>query len=244
MTTILLDIEGTTTPITFVYDELFPYARREMKPFFAKNANDPRLVEIIDVLRQEAEAEKSQGEDAPQIRVEGSTEEIAADAATFALWQMDKDRKATGLKSVQGWIWDAGYASGELRGVVYDDVPEAMERWTNNGHRVAIYSSGSIAAQKLIFGFSTAGDLTKYIVGYFDTTTGPKKEAGSYTKIAHSLSVAPQDVIFCSDNIDEIRAAHEAGLQTRLTVRPGNAPIEAAHNFRVVQDFSAASVDI
>lgn len=239
MRVILLDIEGTTTPITFVYDELFPYARRAMEGFFAAHADNPRVKEAIGVLRSEAAQEQADGHDAPSVLVEGPSQAIAASAAAFALWQMDHDRKATGLKQIQGWIWADGYRDGALKGVVYDDVPAAMARWTEQGHRVAIYSSGSIEAQKLIFGYSTAGDLTRYLCAYFDTTTGPKKDEASYRAIAAALDVAPEAVVFCSDNIDEIRAAHAAGMETRLTVRPGNAPVPD-NDFETVTDFSAA----
>lgn len=243
MTTILLDIEGTTTPITFVYDELFPYARREMVRFLQANAQSERFQKALAQLREEVAGEVAAGENPPNIPEDGELQDMALAAANFALWQMEKDRKATGLKELQGWIWDAGYRAGELRGVVYPDVDDAIRRWAGAGHRVAIYSSGSIEAQKLIFGFSTAGDLTPFLCAYFDTTTGPKKEAQSYAKIADALGEAPQDVVFFSDNLDEIRAADAAGMQTRLTIRPGNAPVEA-HGFKIVTDFSTQSVGL
>lgn len=239
MSVILLDIEGTTTPITFVYDELFPYARRAMHAFFDANASAARVQDAIVTMRAEALQERADGHDAPAIPSDGSEQDVAKAAADFALWQMDHDRKATGLKQVQGWIWADGYKDGELKGAVYDDVPAAIARWRGQGRRVAIYSSGSVEAQKLIFGYSTAGDLTPHLCGYFDTTTGPKKEASSYVAIAQSLGVAPSDVVFCSDNIDEIRAADDAGMRTRLTIRPGN-PAVPANDFTAVTDFSEA----
>ena len=238
MTVVLLDIEGTTTPITFVYDVLFPYARRELDAFFQEHAESSTLRPLLDVLREESNRERSSGEDAPAVLSDGAAPAIAMSAATFARWQMDRDRKATGLKAIQGWIWRAGYESGELRGAVYADVPQAMARWTSDGHRVAIYSSGSIAAQRLIFGYSSEGDLTPYISSYFDTTTGPKRARESYVQIAQALGVAPEDVVFCSDNLDEIKAADSAGMKTRLVVRPGNAPVDA-HAFATVKTFDA-----
>lgn len=240
MSVILLDIEGTTTPITFVYDELFPYARKQMLAYFVAHAHEAQLKALVDTLRSEAQAERAAGFDAPVIADDLNEVQAATAAAHFALWQMDHDRKATGLKQVQGWIWRAGYESGELRGAVYDDVPTAIERWRQAGHQVAIYSSGSVEAQKLIFGYSTAGDLTPHLSAYFDTTTGPKKDAESYTLIAKALKVLPNEVIFCSDNIDEIRAADAAGMQTRLTVRPGNAPVDDDH-FQRVTSFDASA---
>lgn len=238
MSVILLDIEGTTTPITFVYDELFPFARAQMVAYFQARAEDNEMQLAIAQLRTEAEEEARAGYDAPQIPTDASPAAIAEAAATFALWQMDHDRKATGLKQVQGWIWRKGYESGELRGVVYEDVPAAIDRWRAQGRRVAIYSSGSVDAQKLIFGYSTAGDLRPKLDAYFDTQTGPKKEAQSYTQIANALKVAAADVVFCSDNVDELIAAAAAGMQTRLVVRPGNAPVEDTR-FQRVTTFDA-----
>lgn len=238
MSVILLDIEGTTTPITFVYDELFPFARAQMLAYFKARAEDDAMQPAIAQLRSEAEEEARDGHDAPQIPTDASPTEIAQAAATFALWQMDHDRKATGLKQVQGWIWRTGYESGELQGVVYDDVPAAIERWRAQGHRVAIYSSGSVEAQKLIFGYSTAGDLRPQLNAYFDTKTGPKRERDSYTAIAKALGVPASEIIFCSDIVEELIAADAAGTQTRLVVRPGNAPVDDTR-FQRVTSFDA-----
>ena len=240
MSVILLDIEGTTTPITFVYDELFPFARAHMRAYVLKHGEEARFEGLLAQLRVESAAERAAGFDAPAIP-EGTDASALGSAADFALWQMAHDRKATGLKELQGWIWRSGYEGGELRGVVYEDVPQAIARWREAGHRVAIYSSGSVEAQTLIFGYSTAGDLRPQLDAYFDTTTGPKKEAESYRKIASALAVEPKDVVFCSDNLDEIRAADAAGMQTRLTVRPGNAPVEA-HDFQVITSFDAEDI--
>ena len=189
---ILLDIEGTTSSISFVADELFPYARRHLATFVAANPEvaAPILAQVP-------------GDDP---------------VATLIQW-IDEDRKETPLKTLQGLIWAQGYADGELKGHVYPDTPEALRRWTRAGLQVNIYSSGSIAAQKLIFGHSEAGDLTRYLSGYFDTTTGPKREAGSYAKIAAALNLDPADILFVSDVAAETDAAKSAGLRALLIDR-------------------------
>jgi enolase-phosphatase E1 len=221
---VLLDIEGTTTPIDFVYQILFPFARQRMAAFLSSQWNDAGVSSDVAQLGREHQAEKG----APL----GPS---AKDATRYALELMDQDRKSTGLKGLQGRIWEDGYAQGLLHGVVYDDVPRAFARWRARGVRIAIFSSGSVLAQKLIFGHSTAGDLGRDIVGYFDTTTGPKREAESYRRIAAALNVAPADVLFYSDVVAELDAARAAGMQTALAAR-GALPADVAGH-RVVRDF-------
>jgi enolase-phosphatase E1 len=142
---------------------------------------------------------------------------------------MDQDRKLTALKSLQGRIWAEGYAEGQLRGQVYDDVPPALARWTGAGRRVAIFSSGSVLAQKLIFGHSDHGDLTPLLSAYFDTTTGPKREAESYRRIAAALGAPAAAGLFVSDVVEELDAAREAGLATALAVRTPPGPAGHGH---------------
>jgi enolase-phosphatase E1 len=142
---------------------------------------------------------------------------------------MDRDRKSTALKSVQGRIWEEGYRSGRLQGQVYPDVPRAFARWRAQGREAAIFSSGSVLAQKLLFSRSDAGDLTPYLRAYFDTATGAKGDAESYRKIARALGREPPAVLFLSDVIAELNAARAAGLQTALCVRAGAAPAPADH---------------
>jgi enolase-phosphatase E1 len=191
---ILLDIEGTTSSISFVAEELFPYARKHLAAFVESHAeaSAPILAEVP-------------GDDP---------------VATLLQW-IDEDRKATPLKTIQGLIWAQGYADGALKGHVYPDTPEALRRWHARGLPVHIYSSGSIAAQKLIFGHSIAGDLTPLLSGYFDTTTGPKRDADSYTKIVDALDLAPSELMFVSDAAAEVDAAREAGLHALLIDRDG-----------------------
>jgi len=147
---------------------------------------------------------------------------------------MDRDRKSTALKSLQGKIWKAGFESGELKGTVFPDVPLAFERWAAQA-KIAIYSSGSVDAQKLFFRHSSHGDLTPLISGYFDTRTGPKLEPASYAAIAAEMGVEPDEALFFSDVVGELDAAREAGLQTRLVIREGNAPVEDARGHHSIE---------
>lgn len=211
---LLLDIEGTTTSISFVYDALFPYARARLAAFLEAHFSDPAVRADV-------------------ARLGDGTATSAADAARAALALMDADVKDTGLKGLQGKIWAAGYASGALRGHVFSDVPEALRAFVARGTAIYIYSSGSVAAQKLLFGSSEAGDLTPLLSGYFDTTTGPKTEATSYQAIAAAVGVAPGDILFVTDNLREAEAAAAAGLQVAVSQRPGNPPLPE-HDFRQI----------
>lgn len=227
MTVILLDIEGTTTSISFVYDVLFPYARAHALGFLEQHADAPEVVDAIAAIVADAAADG--------VVVDGG--DLHA-VHTEVIRQMDADKKATGLKALQGHIWARGYREGALHGHVYPDVPDAMARWRAAGYRIAIYSSGSVAAQRLIFGHSTAGDLTPHLSAYFDTTTGPKKQAASYRAIADALDCPIDALHFATDNLDEANAAAEAGAHVVVLQRPGNPPTSVpAHP--VAADFSA-----
>jgi enolase-phosphatase E1 len=150
---------------------------------------------------------------------------------------MDRDRKSTGLKALQGRVWDEGFQKGALKGDVYADVPPAFERWTAQGRQVAIFSSGSVLAQKLLFAHTPLGDLTASIVGFFDTTTGPKKDPDSYRRIVLALGRSPSEVVFLSDVAAELDAARAAGLGTGLCCREGEPPAASEHP--VVVTFAA-----
>lgn len=223
---LLLDVEGTTTAISFVHDVLFPYARAHLREFLKRGAGDPDTREDLSALRAEREAEAEGG--APEWRGGGPAETLAS-AAAYAEWLMDRDRKSTALKSLQGRIWKEGYRSGALESHVYPDVRPALERCRAQGRTVAIFSSGSVLAQRLLFAHTTEGDLTPLIQGYFDTTTGPKKEAGSYRRIADALPAAPAAVLFVSDVPAELDAARQAGMGTALCVRGDAAPPASDH---------------
>jgi enolase-phosphatase E1 len=227
---VLLDIEGTTTPIDFVHKTLFPFARERVGAFVAEHFAD--LHREIEQLRVEHQQDVARGEAPPAF-----DERSPASLAEYLKFLIDSDRKSTPLKAIQGKIWQAGYESGALEGAVYEDVLPAFERLRTAGKTIAIFSSGSVLAQKLIFGFSTAGDLTKHISAYFDTTTGAKKEAESYRKIAESLSFPPVEILFVSDIQAELDAASAAGMQTRLAVRQNSALPEAPVAHPIIESF-------
>jgi enolase-phosphatase E1 len=227
---ILLDIEGTTTPVRFVYDVLFPYSRARFAGFLRAHGQDVQVQEEIAGLRAEHARDESAGRNPP--RWPGDDLESAAE---YARWLLDHDRKVTPLKSLQGRIWEEGFASGALRGQVYPDVPPAFERWTRAGKTLAIFSSGSVLAQRLLFTHSEAGNLERFLSAHFDTTTGPKTEESSYERIAEVQGRAPSEIVFLSDVTAELDAARRGGMGTALVVRE-SAPPPAGHP--VVRDFS------
>ena len=228
----LLDVEGTVAPLTLVSEQLFPYARTHLADYLKQNLARPDVQEDLKLLAEENRAELS--EESPTFGVEIRNELFAR---AYLLWLMDRDRKSTALKSLQGKIWKTGFESGQLKGTLFDDVPDAFARWSKSA-KVAIYSSGSVEAQKLLFRYSTHGDLTPLISGYFDTRTGPKSESASYAAIARSLGAEPHSVLFFSDVVRELDAAREAGCGTRLVVREGNAQVEDAHGHAAVESFA------
>lgn len=230
--TVLLDIEGTTTPVEFVTRVLFPYARAHVAEFVRRSRESADVRPDIDRLRAEHAAESQHP---PPWRAESVDDEVASIVA-YVLWVMDDDRKSTGLKSLQGKIWQSGYRTGLLRGQVYPDVAPALARWRRQERDISIFSSGSVQAQKLLFAHSTAGDLTASLRGFFDTTTGPKTEAESYRRIAGSLERSPAELLFLSDVVAELDAAGESGMRTALCVRSPGARVETgAHP--VIQSF-------
>lgn len=220
---ILLDIEGTTTPVEFVYQTLFPYARRRVKEFITQRQASSEVRAAVAELCKEHAADTGQNLRPPPWREE-SAEDRVDSAVSYLSWLMDRDRKSTFLKSIQGKIWEVGYRSGELRGEVYPDVLPAFERWQRQKKDIAIFSSGSILAQKLLFRHTTAGDLTPFIRTYFDTASGPKNQAESYHRIAGALRLPPAEVLFLSDVTAELDASRLAGMQTALCVRTGQPP--------------------
>jgi enolase-phosphatase E1 len=220
----LLDVEGTTTPITFVYDVLFPYARRRLAGFLHAHAGDAEVRDALRRLRQEHRSDVEGNLAPPPWPADGDVDP----AIGYLGWLMDADRKSTALKALQGLIWQEGFRNGELQGQVYPDVPPALARWRRQGLSTFIYSSGSVLAQRLIFSRTEAGDLTPLLAGYFDTTTGPKKDAASYRRIAAEIGVSPGDVLFVSDSPDEVSAALGAGLRGALCARDSAPSFTAA----------------
>lgn len=235
---ILLDIEGTTSSVSFVYDVMFPFVLRELDKYLECAWNSPELAPVLDQIAQDAGSETFLAWTSDLSDESARRERVAAEIRRL----MANDVKATGLKQLQGMIWKDGFERGELVAVVYQDVPVALDAWTTAGLRVYIYSSGSIAAQKLFFGHSEVGDLLNYFSGHFDTTTGPKKEVQSYVTIASAIGEASEKILFISDITAELDAAREAGMATRLSIRPGNKPVEEGHGHEPIASFSQVSL--
>jgi enolase-phosphatase E1 len=224
----LLDVEGTVAPISLVYEQLFPYARQRFSEFLEQNGGDAAVKADLALLAEENRADR----DAPQVAEAADRDQAVA----YLNWLMDKDRKSTALKSLQGRIWKKGFESGALKGTLFADVPAALARWGVYA-QVAIYSSGSVDAQRLLFRHSIFGDLTGRIAAYFDTRTGPKTAAASYARIAEAMGIEPGQALFLSDVVRELDPAREAGFGTRVVVRDGNAAVIDAHEHRAIRSF-------
>lgn len=201
---VLTDIEGTTSSIDFVKDVLFPYARQHLPAFVADHGQDPAVRQWLS-----------------QAAADGGLPPTASDDEIARLLQswIDEDRKATPLKALQGLIWAQGYRDGAYRAHLYPEVAARLRQWKQGGLDLYVYSSGSVPAQKLFFGYSEAGDLTGLFSGYFDTETGPKRAADSYRRIAEAMQRPPAEILFLSDVTAELDAAREAGMQTAWLVR-------------------------
>ncbi|CAK9868224.1 unnamed protein product [Sphagnum jensenii] len=234
---ILLDIEGTTTPISFVTDVLFPYAREHAVSFLRSTYDTNETQRDIQLLRKQVAEDLEQGlAEAVFIPPDNAGMEAVVSALEKNVQAMIKaDRKITSLKQLQGHIWRVGYEQGELHGEFFDDVPEALAAWHASGNKTYIYSSGSREAQRLIFGNTKYGDLRQYLSGFFDTTIGNKREAPSYSEICLTVGVdSPSHITFATDVLAEAVAAKQAGLQAVLVLRPGNAPLPPDHGFRTI----------
>ncbi|CAI0408397.1 unnamed protein product [Linum tenue] len=237
---ILLDIEGTTTPITFVADVLFPYARDNVGKHLSATYETEDTQEDIKLLRSQVEDDLAHGIDgAVPIPPDGAGKDAVIAALVANVEAMIRaDRKITALKQLQGHIWRTGFQNNELKGEFYNDVPEALQSWHALGIKVYIYSSGSRLAQRLVFGNTKSGDLRKYLSGFFDTNIGNKRETSSYVQISESLGVdSPSEILFLTDVVQEAVAAKAAGLKVMISVRPGNAPLPENHGFKTINSF-------
>ena len=232
---ILLDIEGTTTPIAFVTETLVPYARTHLRAYLRRHGESPQSVSLMESFRREHAADAQAGRAVPPWSGTGAASRESVER--YAEWLMDHDRKSTALKALQGYVWEEGYEAGELVAPMFPDVLPAFERWRAAGTPIGIFSSGSVLAQRWLFRRSTAGDLTPYLQWYFDTLTGAKQEPASYERIARETGHAPSQILFVSDVVAELDAARAAGMDTALCVRPGNKP-QPEHNHRVVTGFA------
>lgn len=202
---IVTDIEGTTSAVSFVFDVLFPFARAHLPAFVRDHGDEAEVAEQIAAVRRES------GE--PDADIERVVE--------ILLDWIAADRKATPLKALQGMVWAQGYRAGQLKGHVYPDAVQALRRWHDQGYALYVYSSGSVQAQKLIFGCAEVGDLTPLFCGYFDTGSGHKREAESYVRIAASIGLPAAEILFLSDVVEELDAARAAGMHTCGLARDG-----------------------
>lgn len=225
---ILTDIEGTTSSISFVHEVLFPYAAEHMAGFVRDgHQSTPEVSEQLDAVAE----------------VSGVARDDIEGLIDVLLRWIQEDRKETSLKTLQGMLWQKGYQEGAFNGHVYPDAADYLQRWHDRGLRLFVYSSGSVKAQKLIFGFSEAGDLTPFFSGYFDTRVGAKREPEAYRTILNDLGVEPETVLFLSDVEAELEAAESAGMKTVWLVRDGDKPSSrrpVAANFAEVDSFLQA----
>ncbi|MGZ5052817.1 MAG: acireductone synthase [Methylobacter sp.] len=221
---IVTDIEGTTSSILFVKDVLFPYARAHLADYVQSHRHEPQVQALLDDVGKEV----------------GSELTLEQTIAQLIQW-IDEDKKATPLKSLQGLIWEAGYRQGDFHGHIYADAVANLKAWKQAGLDLYVYSSGSVYAQKLLFGHTEYGDLTPLFSGYFDTHIGGKKERQSYDHIAAQLGLPAGEILFLSDIKEELDAAKAAGFATIWLVRDGEIDPQAEH--RQVGDFDLINLN-
>ncbi|MCP9840719.1 acireductone synthase [Synechococcus sp. J7-Johnson] len=258
---VLLDIEGTTCPVSFVADTLFPYARSRLESFLMEHEQDPDLKPLLcdlqeawqndnsdatnnaatmkdpiarkDVASQDTHQSKSDHWHQQESRQQTAQQPSLHQLCTFLQSLIDNDRKLTSLKELQGLIWNEGYANGSMRAPLFADVAPALERWHAAGLQLAVYSSGSVAAQQLLYGHSDAGDLRQLFCGWFDTRVGPKQDPASYLRIADSLGAPASNILFISDSLSELNAAQLSGLPVIYSSRPGNPEDDPGPYFQI-----------
>ena len=232
---LLLDIEGTTTPIDFVYQTLFPYATRKVESFLREHSGDAEIQTLVKDLRAQHGQDELQGLRPPVWQNDSGEAQVRSSAA-YVQWLIGRDSKCTPLKSLQGKIWQEGFESGELHGQVYADVPRAFARWRRQKRDICIYSSGSVLAQQLLFRTVISGDLTSQIARFFDTRIGSKADGESYKKIAAALGRNPRELLFLSDAAKEVEAARLAGMTAFLCDRK-EPSVAAANAAEVIHCF-------
>jgi enolase-phosphatase E1 len=228
---VVLDIEGTTCPVSFVSTVLFPYAAARLETFLQDKAQEPEVQQLLEAVRQ---ARSGDAEAAAAGLDCSSTSPVVP----YLQWLIRIDRKLTALKDLQGMIWADGYASGALHGPLFADVAAALRRWRRQGLGLSVYSSGSVAAQQMLYGHSSGGDLRPVFSHWFDTRLGAKNDSSSYRAIAERLNCAPERVLFISDANAELVAARTAGMQVLFSERPGN-PQTADDGFERIDTFSS-----
>ncbi len=234
ITHLLLDIEGTTCPVSFVADVLFPYARAAIPDFLNTHGQDPEIRQLIKDV--ESAWRNDSSPEAVALPEACQEQQGAARVAPYLQHLIDRDVKLTALKDLQGRIWRFGYASGALVAPLFSDVAESLPRWHQEGFTLAVYSSGSVPAQQLLYGHSTAGDLRPLFSHWFDTRIGSKQEPASYSAIAEQMKAAAQQVLFISDALSELEAASAAGMAVLFSDREGN-PGRDSGRFERINDY-------
>ena len=223
---ILLDIEGTTCPVSFVTDTLFPYAKSELSNYLEHHQSDPSICELIN----NAEAEWINDKDKASIRLRQELKESKQPKhlkiGAYLQLLISSDKKSTALKDIQGKIWKAGYTTGSITSEIFEDAHENLKKWHKKGYKLAVYSSGSIEAQRLLYKYTNRGDIEYLFSHWFDTHIGNKKKQSSYTTIALTMTCNPNNILFISDNNDECDAAKDAGFVTLYSLREGNPQME------------------
>ncbi len=233
---VLLDIEGTTTPMEFVHTTLFNYAKENVERFLKQNADRKDILKIIDDLSNMHNSDISVLTEGPEW--DGSSADKKLESVTrYCIWLMGRDSKASALKDLEGHIWKEGYINGDLRGSVHEDVPGALKKWKDSGKKIYIYSSGSALSQKLLFSTTEYGDLTRYIEGYFDTSVGKKGDRRSYETISGDSGIPARNFLFLSDAPVEIKAAVSAGFSGVLVSR-GNDSSDSGYSDNTISNFT------
>ncbi|XP_022455076.1 enolase-phosphatase E1 isoform X1 [Monodon monoceros] len=244
VTVILLDIEGTTTPIAFVKDILFPYIKENVKEYLQTHWEEEECQQDINLLRKQAEEDSHLDGAVPIPAASGNgaddLQRMIQAVVDNVCWQMSLDRKTTALKQLQGHMWRAAFKAGSMKAEFFEDVVPAVRKWREAGMKVYIYSSGSVEAQKLLFGHSTEGDILELVDGHFDTKIGHKVESESYRKIASSIGCSTNNILFLTDVTREASAAEEADVHVAVVVRPGNAGLtdDEKTYFSLITSFS------
>lgn len=236
---ILLDIEGTVTPISFVHDILFPFARDHIREFLSQHSTDRAVRTDIAALMEEYRRDVRTGKKLPEVVAKPIDLVVG-----YVNWLIARDQKSSALKSLQGKIWEQGYRQGNLRAPLFDDVVPNLRRLRSQDIKLAIFSSGSVLAQKLLFEHTETGDHRDLIDEYFDTSVGGKGDPESYRNIAANLKVSPEKTMFVSDVVDELNAASKIGMATLLCVRPGNPQQLGGERFQAIETFSEILPDI
>ena len=238
ITHLLLDIEGTTCPVSFVAEVLFPFARQALPDFLGRHGERPEVAALLEAVEEAWGNDPHPGAQALRQQAPGNEAGSGAERLVpYLQWLIDHDIKLTPLKDLQGRIWADGYGNGTITAPLFGDVAAALRRWHGEGLVLAVYSSGSVPAQQLLYRHSEDGDLSGLFSHWFDTRVGAKQHPKSYTEIAAAMGAEPQRVLFISDALGELEAAHGAGMAVLLSDRPGN-PNRDSGPFERISDYS------